>query len=66
MRSRVLATALMLCASVGVVSCGSPDPKPLPVAQQFVTAVEAADYAKAASLTSVPRRHAGGPVPTAA
>ena len=57
----MLAAAVMLCASVGVVSCGSPDPKPDPVAQQFVTAVQAADYAKAASFTTVPAATLGAP-----
>ena len=54
MRSRVLATALLLCASVGIASCGSPDPQPLPVATQFVAAITSGDYATAAKLTAVP------------
>ena len=61
MRSRVLAAALMLCASVGVASCGSPDPQPLPIAQQFAAAVESANYAAAASLTTVSAASLGAP-----
>ncbi|BEP14893.1 penicillin-binding transpeptidase domain-containing protein [Acidothermaceae bacterium B102] len=61
MRSRVLATALLLCASVGVVSCGAPDPKPLPVADQFVAAITSGDYAAAAKLTAVPAATLGAP-----
>jgi Penicillin binding protein transpeptidase domain/Penicillin-binding Protein dimerisation domain/NTF2-like N-terminal transpeptidase domain len=59
-RSRLLAAALMLCASVGVAGCGS-DPKPEPIAAQFIAAIQGADYATAARLSGVDAATLGAP-----
>jgi cell division protein FtsI/penicillin-binding protein 2 len=51
-KSRLLLAVLMLTTAVGVAACGS-DPKPDPIATQFVAAIQGADYATAARLTGI-------------
>jgi cell division protein FtsI/penicillin-binding protein 2 len=60
-KSRSLAAALMLCASVGVVSCGGSAPKAAPIATQFITAVQAGDYTTAGKLANVSPTTLGAP-----
>ena len=59
-KSRLLLAAVLLCAGVGLVGCGS-DPKPDPIANQFVTAIQAGDYATAAKLSGSDAATLGAP-----
>ncbi|MDX6242771.1 MAG: hypothetical protein QOE76_494, partial [Frankiales bacterium] len=59
-KSRLLLAALLLCAGVGLAGCGS-DPKPDPIATQFVAAIQAGDYATAAKLSGVDATALGTP-----
>src|SRR4051794_31522832 len=62
-KSRSLGMVLLLCAGVGVAGCGGASPKADPVAEQFVAAVQSADYTTAAKLAGTDGATLGAPYP---